>query len=102
MREAIVAAVENRGGRCLYLPDSRGTAFGDWPDLTIVLGERLILVELKSIRRNLTAGQSEMFARLAECRRIEAFVVRPEPKSAEETGYTAFMDWLMGGAPSSR
>lgn len=99
MREAIVAAVEHRGGRCLYLPDSRGTAFGDWPDLTIVLGERLILVELKSIRRTLTPGQSDMLARLAECRRVEAFVVRSEPRNAEETGYTAFMDWLAGGSP---
>jgi hypothetical protein len=54
MRAAIVEAVERQGGRCLWLPDSRGTAFSDWPDLTILLPARgvLLLAELKSQKRN--------------------------------------------------
>lgn len=96
MRKGVIEAVERQGGKVLWLPDSRATAFADWPDLTIVLGDRLILVELKSWRRLVTPGQADMLARLSECRRVEAFVVRSEPRSAEEIGYQQFMDWLEG------
>lgn len=96
MREAITEAVTRIGGRCWYVHDSRyAPATVDLPDLIIALPRGVVVFcELKSQRRGVTDGQHAAIALLQGCDRVEALIVRPEPRGEGETAFDVFMDWL--------
>lgn len=101
MRDGIVPLVQRLGGHAFYVRDSRHAPETEHMlDLQLILPHRqtLAIVELKSMRRQLTDGQSIVLEALRECTRCETFLVRPEPRGPEETAYNDFVNWL-GGVP---
>lgn len=96
MREAIQDVVAHRGGKVFFVHDSRyAPATADLPDLIVIapwLGA-VLLIELKSQRRDLTPGQAEVLALLAGCRELISGVVRPEPREGE-MGFDEFLERL--------
>ena len=83
MEATIRDAVELRGGKCWHVRDSRRLDVEDMPDLLIVCGHTVALLELKSQRRRITAGQQHVLELLAGCDRIVAGIVRPVPHEGE-------------------
>ena len=97
MRQAIITAVELRGGRAFFVDRSDlSPSMTDMTDLILLLPSKgcVVFCELKSWRRPTTAGQRAVLDLLAECPRAEAFIVRSEPRDEHEIGYQQFMDWL--------
>ena len=80
---AIAEYVARNGGRCWHVRDSRGMNVVDMPDLLIILPPMIGLIELKSQRRKVTAGQHEVLRLISECRVIESGIVRPIPQEGE-------------------
>lgn len=83
MERTIREGVEARGGRVFSIRDSRGMAVADMPDLLIVCGSTVALLELKSQRRRITAGQQHVLELLSRCDELLTGVVRPEPRAGE-------------------
>lgn len=101
MERAVAELVALNGGRLWHVRRSDvAPELVDLPDWLILaphLGA-VILAEAKSVRRELTPGQREVMAMLAECRRAESFVVRAgEARNETETGYDTFLAYLVGG-----
>jgi hypothetical protein len=96
MQEAIQRLVNLRGGRLYHVRRSDvAPELVDLPDLLLILPDlqTVAFLELKSPRRQVTPGQQEVLAMLAECRRVESMIVRPEPRLGE-VGYDAALEWL--------
>ncbi len=83
LEATIREAVALRGGRCWHVRDSRGLDVEDMPDLLIVCPPVLALIELKSQRRNVTAGQAHVLELVWQCNVIVSGIVRPVPRSGE-------------------
>lgn len=83
MRQTIIDCVEHLGGRVFWIQDSRGIPVENLPDLVIVCGTTVALIELKSQFRNLTPGQAHVLNLLADASRVVSGVVRPSPRPGE-------------------
>lgn len=94
--EAVIRDAVGTRGRVFHIRDSRGLP--DWegfPDLVIILPERnrVLFVELKSQKRKVTMGQAAVMIELEQCHEIEAYIVRPKPKTGE-IGFEQLMEVL--------
>lgn len=71
----------------------------DLPDLLILdpLASRVVLAELKSVRRNLTDGQAAVLELARQCHRFDSFTVRSVEPRTGEVSYDQFLEWLTGG-----
>lgn len=101
MRDAIEKLVTLHAGHLFFVNDSRrAPEMEDWLDLELIIPHlgTVAHVELKSQRRNVTAGQRRILTLLQECPRSEAFIVRPVPRDETETSYDDFIRWLGGGS----
>ena len=84
LRQAVVDAARLRGWRVYFSWSSLHSPAG-FPDLVCVKGDRLVFLELKNVRRDLTEHQRDWLADLAHVERVEAYgPVRPGD-----------WDWLM-------
>lgn len=83
MEETIREAVRHLGGWVWHDRDSRRRAVTDEPDLRILVPGRYLLIELKSQRRDLTAGQAAALEMAAGIRQFHTGVVRPNPRAGE-------------------
>lgn len=94
MQDAIEEMVRFRGGRVWHVNDSRtAPELVDLPDLIIVCGEWVALLELKSQTRPVTEGQREVAGMVRCAKRAIGGVVRPQPK-AGEMAYDDVLRWL--------
>lgn len=83
MEATIRDAVERWGGRCWHVRDSRQLDVEDMPDLLIAVPGTVALIELKSQRRRVTAGQRHVLDLMAGCTRVVSGIVRPVPRDGE-------------------
>jgi hypothetical protein len=92
MRDAITEAVGLRSGRVWFIRDSRDAPeTKDLPDLIVIIPHAFAaLVELKSHRRQLTAGQEQVAGMITTIERFWGGVVRVEPRDGE-TSYDDFL-----------
>jgi hypothetical protein len=72
----VVALAERLGWMVFHPYDSRRSEPG-WPDLALVRGDTLILLELKRESGSLTSPQVAWLTALQRVTRVEAFMARP-------------------------
>lgn len=96
MERTIRELVDLRGGRLFHLRDARqAPELEDLPDLIVLLPGQAAIVETKSQRRRVTAGQREVQELLRGPIAFFGGVVRPVPRSGEQS-YDDFLEWLKG------
>lgn len=98
MERTVLDLVKMRNGRLFHVRRADvAPELVDLPDWFILdpMGQRALLIEAKSQKRIITAGQSAVLAMAAECTRFESGIVRPNPKPGE-IGYDEFLAWLEG------
>lgn len=97
MEQTVRALVELRGGRLFHVRDARTSPeLADLPDWLIIdpMSGRVLLIEAKSQKRQVTMGQAAVLMMLDECSRFEGYVVRPVPKHPGEVAFDDFVEFL--------
>lgn len=100
MATAVAEAVGYRGGRLFHVRRSDvAPELTDLPDWLIIAPHlrTVALIEAKSQKRELTAGQGIVLDLLNECDRLMTGIVRPDPRPGE-IGYSEFIRWITGEA----
>lgn len=98
METAVRDIVRLRNARLFHVRRSDvAPELADLLDWLIVdpAGQRVLLIEAKSQKRIITAGQHELLAMLRECHRFESGIVRPTPRDGE-LAFDDFLSWLGG------
>jgi hypothetical protein len=78
MQETIEELVERKGGRLFHVRNTgKSPEMVDFPDLVIICPPVLAIVELKSLKREITPGQQRVADLLAACDSLVVGIVRP-------------------------
>ena len=77
LQQMLISVAELAGWRTMCLWDSRRQNAVGWPDLTLVRGNRMLCLELKSATGRMRPGQQEWLDALDAVPGITARVVRP-------------------------
>lgn len=72
----LITTAQVLGWRAFHPYDSRRSEAG-FPDVTLVRGDRLLFVELKSMKGKVTAAQQEWLDALDQVPGVDAYVWRP-------------------------
>lgn len=99
MERTVSDLVTLRGGRLFHVRRSDvAPELTDLPDWLIVAPwmQTVLLIEAKSQKRKITAGQQGVLDQLSACDQLVTGIVRPVPHPGE-WGYQEFLEW-MGGA----
>lgn len=73
----VVDLAHLRGWRVFHLPDSRGSGLVGWPDLTLIRGQQLHWLELKTATGRVRPAQTDVLAALDQIRATTVRVARP-------------------------
>ncbi len=91
-RQAVLEAIPERAlqeqmrqlclalGWTVYHPFWSERSTPGWPDLFLMRGGRIAVIELKTERGRLTKAQEAMLARFRETGKVEVYVVRPRDR----------------------
>lgn len=73
----LITTAQVLGWRAFHPYDSRRSEAG-FPDVTLVRGDRLLFVELKSMKGKVTGAQQEWLDALGQVPGVDAYVWRPD------------------------